>query len=155
LSEAFHKLHGFLREERDDLKNLNIKWYIWKEFVKDLAQAKNWNKGMPTLAFKNKWRDILFILQKYVTCEGKYGIYFYYHLQLLIHFIKCRELNMSFYLLKSLKNMALIIQHSTKSLERSLFHFGLVKILVEAILQEKNNNWVQFLVRNNFVEALA
>jgi hypothetical protein len=110
---------------------------------------------MPTSTFKKKWRDILFILHKYVTCEGRYGLVFYYHLRLLMHFIKGNELDMSFYLLNSLKKMALTIQHSPRSLERSLFHFGLVKILVEARLQEKNDNWGQFLVRNHFVEAPA
>jgi hypothetical protein len=35
----------------------------------------------------------------------------------------------------------------------SLYHFGLVKILVENKLQKKNHSWTWFLVWNQFVEA--
>jgi hypothetical protein len=121
-------------------QNQKVKRELWKEFLKDHVKVENWNKGMPTLVFKKKWRDILFILQKYVTCEGRYGLVFYYHLRLLMHFIKGNEIDMPFYLLNSLKKMALTIQRISRSLERSLFHFGLVKILVEARLQEQNDN---------------
>jgi hypothetical protein len=49
--------------------------------------------------------------------------------------------------------MVVTILCSPRSLERNLFHFGLAKILVEAIFQEKNDNWVEFLVRNHFIKA--
>jgi hypothetical protein len=64
---------------------------------------------MHTSAFKKKWRDIFFILQKYVTCEGRYGLVFYYHLILLMNFVKCYELDMLFSLMNSLKKMDLAI----------------------------------------------
>jgi hypothetical protein len=79
---------------------------------------------MPTSAFKKKWHDILFILQKYVTCEGRYGLVFYYHLRLLMNFVKGYELDMPFYLMNNLKKMDLSIQRNPKSLEGSLFHLG-------------------------------
>jgi hypothetical protein len=63
--------------------------------------------------------DILFILQKYVTREGKYKLVFYYHLKFLMNFVKGNELDMSFYLLNNLKKMVLSIQCIPKSLERS------------------------------------
>jgi hypothetical protein len=80
---------------------------------------------------------MLFILQKYVTCEGRYGLVFYYHLRLLMNFVKGYELDMPFYLMSSLKKMASTIQRNPRFVEGSLFHFGLIKMLVEARLQEK------------------
>jgi hypothetical protein len=51
--------------------------------------------------------------------------------------------------------MARGIQRNPRNFERSLYHFGLVKILVENKLQKKNDNWIEFLVWNQFVEALV
>jgi hypothetical protein len=38
-------------------------------------------------------------------------------------------------------------------LERSLFHFGLVKIIGEAKLQNQNDSWKNFFLWNHFIEA--
>jgi len=70
-----------------------------------------------------------------------------------MNFFKGYELDMHFYLLKSLKKMVLSIQSSRMRLERSFFHFVLVNILVEARLKEKNYDWEQFLILNCFVKA--
>jgi hypothetical protein len=100
-----------------------------------------------------KWHDMLFILHKYVTYEGRYGLVFYYHLILLMNFVKGYELDMPFYLMSSLNKMDSTIQHNPRSLEGSLFHFGLIKMLVEERLQEYNDNWEQFLIHNHYIEA--
>jgi hypothetical protein len=39
-----------------------MKGDLWKEFLKDLEQALNWNKGIPQKVSKNKWRDNLYII---------------------------------------------------------------------------------------------
>jgi hypothetical protein len=91
----------------------------------------NWNKGISVFAFKNKWRTIIFILQKYVTCKGRYGLVFYYYIFLIINLFKGYELDMLFYLLHSLNKMALNIQQNPRSMEKSLYNYGLVQMLVE------------------------
>jgi hypothetical protein len=129
-------------------KNQRITTNEWKKFLVNLEKTVNWNKGILVAAIKSKWRNILFILQKHVTCEGRYGLVFYYHLCLLLHFEKGYEINMPFYLLNSLKKMALTIQKSSRNVEQSLYHYGLVKILIIAKLQQLDDTWDDFLVRN-------
>jgi hypothetical protein len=134
-------------------KNQRIVIDEWKKFLVNHEKAVNWNKGIHVVEIKSKWRNIMFILQKHVTCEGRYGLVFYYHLRLLLHFVKGYEINMSFYLLSSLKKMVLTIYKSSRNVERSLYHYGLIKLLIVAKLQQLDDTWDDFLLRNRFLET--
>jgi hypothetical protein len=63
------------------------------------------DRGMPVTALKSRWHDLLAIVKQFVTCEGRYGLVFLYHLRLLMNFIDF-PLNMPHYLLRSLYKMA-------------------------------------------------
>lgn len=65
---------------------------------------------------------------------------FVYHFRLLMH-IKGHAINLPYFLLNDLKKMASSIQHSPRNLDRSLYHHGLVKILIETKLHQQNDNW--------------
>jgi len=52
---------------------------------------------------------------------------------------------MPFYMLHSLKKMVLSIQQNPRNMEQSLFHYGLVNILVEAKWKEQEDTWVDFV----------
>jgi hypothetical protein len=41
------------------------------------------DKGMPISMLKPRWHDLLIVVKQFVTCEGRYGLVFLYHLQLL------------------------------------------------------------------------
>ena len=84
----------------------------WKKFLVNPEKDVNWHKWIPMTALK---RDILFILQNYVTCEGKYELVFFYHLCLLMHFEKDHHISFPYYLLKNLNKMAFNIQCSHKN----------------------------------------
>jgi hypothetical protein len=57
------------------------------------------DKGMPVTALKSRWHDLLAIIKQFVTCEGRYGLVFLYHLRLLMSFIDF-PLNMPYFLLQ-------------------------------------------------------
>jgi hypothetical protein len=59
-------------------------------------------KGTPIVLFKPRWHGLLLILKQFVTCEGRYGLVFLYHVRLLMVFLGF-GLNMPFYLLRSLQ----------------------------------------------------
>jgi hypothetical protein len=59
------------------------------------------DRGMPLTTLKPRWHDLLAIVKQFVTCEGRYGLVFLYHLRLLMNFIGY-PLNMPHYLLRSL-----------------------------------------------------
>ena len=61
---------------------------------------------IPSTTLKNKWRNMLLIIQKFVTCEGRFGCMFVYHARLLMNFLKDGEINLPYFLLNSLKKMS-------------------------------------------------
>ena len=78
---------------------------------------------------------MLLILQKIITCEGRFGTFYVYHIRLMMHFLE-EEFNLPFFLLHSLKKMASSVQKRVKFLETTLYHHGLVKILIEYHLRK-------------------
>ena len=54
-------------------------------------------KGIPSSTLKNKWRNMLLILQKFITCEGRFGTLYVYHIRLMMNFLD-EEINLSFFL---------------------------------------------------------
>jgi hypothetical protein len=62
-------------------------------------------KGVPISTLKPRWHDILIMVKQFVTCEGRYGLVFLYHLQLLMNFMGY-PLNMPHYFLRSIYKMA-------------------------------------------------
>lgn len=118
-----------------------------------------WKKGIPILALKNKWRIFLFILQKFITYEEKYDITLIYHIQILMHFLKGKEIHFPYYFLNSLIKMAfniwrnsINIYSNSINIYRALYHFGLIKILIEAKFKFRNDNQRHFLIKKHFIE---
>ena len=107
-------------------------------------------KGIPSTALKSKWRNMLLILQKIITCEGRFGTMYDYHIRLLMNSLEDGEINLPLFLLNSLKRMASNVQKRVQILETTLHHHGLVKILIEFHLNNIGDNWEDFLVRNHF-----
>lgn len=110
-------------------------------------------KGIPHSALKNKWSSMLLILQKFIICKGRFGSMYAYHIRLLMNFIENGTLNLPFFLLNSLRRMATNIKKKVESIETTLYHHGLVKILVEFHLRSVGDTWEDFLVRNLFQDA--
>jgi hypothetical protein len=86
-------------------------------------------KGIPISFLKPRWHSLILILKQFITCEGRYGLVFLYHIRLLMLFIGF-ELNMSFYLLMSLYKMSKCYKRQSMNSLSSLFHHGLIKILL-------------------------
>ena len=143
---------GFLRHGERWFKNREFHNESWKKILKSPGMDVTvFKKGIPSSALKNKWRNILLILQKFITCEGRYGTFYVYHIRLIMHFLE-EELNFPYFLLQSLKKMASCVQRRVQFLETTLYHHGLVKILIEHHLAKTKDTWDNFLVRNHFEE---
>ena len=91
------------------------------------------------------------IIKQFITCEGRFGTLYVYHIRLMMHFLD-EEINFPFFLLHSLKIMASNVQKRVQFLETTLYYHGLVKILIEHHLRKMGDNWEEFLVRNHFEE---
>ena len=53
--------------------------------------------------------------------------------------------NFPYYLVQSMTKMSLAIKKGLNNISRSLFHHGLVRILVERELSKQNRSWDDFL----------
>jgi hypothetical protein len=108
------------------------------------------NRGLPVKMLKPRWYDLLMIIKQFVTCEGRYGFVFLFHLRLLMVFMGF-ELSMPHYLHRSLFKMAK--KYKRSQADTSLFHVGLIKMLVVYELGLRRDSWHDFLNRNGFEES--
>jgi hypothetical protein len=108
------------------------------------------NRGLPAKMLKPRWYDLLMIVKQFVTCEGRYGFVFLFHLRLLMVFMGF-ELSMPHYLHRSLFKMAK--KYKRSQADTSLFHVGLIKMLIVYELGLRRDSWHNFLNRNGFEES--
>jgi hypothetical protein len=109
-----------------------------------------WKKDIPRSYLEEKWQALLKMIQVYITCEGRYGRTMLYHFRLLLHFTGKKPLNMPFYLLKSLTKMASKVQAKPQKASSSLFHHGLIKLIVLEELNKRNKTWDYLLFWGEF-----
>jgi hypothetical protein len=107
---------------------------------------------MPIQLFKTRWHGLLLVIKQFITCEGRYGLVFLFHIRLLMIFLGFK-LNFPFYLLKSLRKMSKFYQRQNPNPESSMFHHGLIHILVNAQLLNTRDTWQNFLFRNGFIPS--
>jgi hypothetical protein len=119
----------------------------WSLFVTS-RKIECCDKGILVSLLKVRWHGLLAVLKQFITCEGRYGLVFLYHVRLLMHFIGF-HLNMSFYLLRSLYKMSK--RYKKQNLDSSLFHHGLIKLLLVHHLKTLGDDWDGFVARNGFV----
>jgi hypothetical protein len=115
------------------------------QLLKPQYRNTKWTEGTSRAWLEPQWAQVLIILQRYLTCEGRYTILFPCHARLLLHFTGTL-LNVPFFLLKSLKGMAEQVQRVSE-FRGSLFHFGLVKILITCALSKKQESWDLFAAK--------
>lgn len=106
--------------------------------------------GIPVSSLEEKWTSLLLIIQKFITCERRFGSMYMYHIKLLMNFLENQTINLPYFLLSSLKKMPTTVQKNLDDIEHHLYHHGLVKILIEKQLKERKDTWEQLLIRNFF-----
>jgi hypothetical protein len=104
-------------------KNYRVKDVPWTLLFRSRT-VKSCNRGLPAKMLKPRWYDLLMILKQFITCEGRYGFVFLFHLRLLMVFMGF-ELNMPYYLHRSIFKMAK--RYKRNQADMSLFHVGLIK----------------------------
>jgi hypothetical protein len=108
------------------------------------------DRGLPAKMLKPRWYDLLMIIKQFVTCEGRYGFVFLFHLRLLMVFMGF-ELSLPHYLHQSLFKMAK--RYKRSQADTSLFHVGLIKMIFVLELGLRRDSWHEFLSRNGFEES--
>ena len=99
--------------------------------------------GVPVRFLKPEWRAYYKILVRYVSYDGRFSHLHLYHLILLLA-LQGFKLNLPFYLWQSLKKMSQAVR-SFSNPDRSIFHHGLIKIIVQHQLSVNGKSWDSFL----------
>ena len=145
------KLNVELISEATEIRNEGEHWFKKSPFEFDSQRyllpnvIPNWSKGIPIQNFRKEWIEPLRILQSYVTCEGRYSFVFKYHFRFLQHLVGVSKMNLPFFFLKSLQKMASKIKEQDDHTSQSLFHHGLIKLIITTVLQHEGRNWDFFL----------
>jgi hypothetical protein len=108
-----------------------------KYLFKPEYQANELSKSMPRSQLIEQFDRLLKIIQRYFTCEGRFNTLYQYHIRFLLHFIGKVEMNVPYYLLRSIGKMLDRIQAKSKDVDSSLFHSGLIRMLVSKELGKK------------------
>jgi hypothetical protein len=75
---------------------------------------------------------------------------YHYHIIILLHFTGKVEMNIPYYLLRIIGKMSYWIQAKSKDVDSSLFHSGLIIMLVSEELGKKEISWEHFPVTSHF-----
>jgi hypothetical protein len=126
-----------------------------KYFLKTEHQASDLSKGVPRNQLIENFDRILKIIQRYFTCEGRFNTLYEYHIRLLLHFTGKIKMNIPYYLLRIIGKMLDRIQSKSKDVDTSIFHSGLIRILVSEELGKKDISWEHFVVASHFKLDIA
>jgi hypothetical protein len=126
-------------------KNLEFRPYLKPEF-----QDIIWKKDIPSSHLERKWKTLLKSIQLYIIAKGRYDRVMLYHFKIMDHFTGKTPLNMPFYFHKSLIKMCNRVQAEPDIIQNTLFHFGLVKMIVVEQLKKKERTWEHFVFWEGF-----
>jgi hypothetical protein len=123
-------------------KTKHFKDKSWAPFISSLRVAAiNWKKGIPRSWLIYPWDELAYLIHKFITCEGRFSIIYLYHIKLLQHLKGDCEINMPYFLLQILSKMAKVVQKQGKNTEKSLYHYGFIKMIIIYELQKKILTW--------------
>jgi hypothetical protein len=126
-------------------KSMNLNATFSKEFLKPECQGDNLSKGVPRSHLVEGFDKMLRVIQRYFTCEGRFNMIYQYHIRLLLHFTGKDLMNIPFYLFRSMGKMADRVQAKSKAVDTSVFHSGLIRMLVMEELKKRNIAWEKFI----------
>jgi hypothetical protein len=123
---------------------LNISFY--HEFFKPKFRNIDFGATIPREIILENHSNLFRVIQRFLSCAGRFTSVYQYHITLLMHFIGRKPLELPYYLFISLRNMDEIIQVSKDQGEPSLFHFLLINVLVLEELIKRNLDWKVFFM---------
>ena len=121
-----------------------------KEFIKQEHSDIDLTNSIPRNFMKDNYAKLLMIIPNCFTCEGRFHMVYSYHLRLLLHSVGKRSLELHFYLYRSLGKMSDKVQIKIKGNETSLFHYGLINLLVLEELRRLDRDWTSFLFMSGY-----
>ena len=107
-------------------KSMTLNASFSKVFLKPEHQGDNLYKGVTRSHFIEGF-DMLKVIQRYLTYEGRFNMIYQYHIRLLLNFINKDLMNLPFYLFRSIGKMADRAQSMSNAMDASVFLSGLIR----------------------------
>ena len=107
-------------------------------------------KGVHIQKFKPEWIEPIKILQSYITCEGRFAFVLKYHFRFLQHLGHEAKMNLPLFFFKSLQKISGRVKEHPDHTKQSVFHHGLIKLVISTVLQKKDKTWDYFLFCSGF-----
>ena len=126
----------------------------WTLYINKSRKECNWVNGVARSWLKSPWDEIAYHVQKYVTCEGRFSFVFLYYIRILQHLNQEKLMDMPYYLLHNLKKISMQVRKN-KNKERSMYHHGFIKMLVEYELNQREQSWNIFLWENGLIPEIG
>ena len=82
--------------------------------------------------------------------EGPFATVFRYHLRFLLHINGSSNMNLPYYLLKSIEKMISGVKNHPEHSSHSVFHHGLIRILINYEMGKTGRSWQQFIFWSGF-----
>jgi hypothetical protein len=130
-------------------KSMTLDAAYAKYFLKPKYEVDNISKGVPRNHLIEQFDKILRIIQRYFTCEGSFNTLYQYHIRLLLHFTRKIEMNIPYYFLRSIGKMLDKVQSKSKDVDTSIFHYGLIRMLVSEEMGKKDISWQHFIIASH------
>jgi hypothetical protein len=103
-------------------KSMNLNATFSKVFLKPECQGDNLSKGVPRSHLVEGFDNMLRLIQRYFTCDGRFNMIYQYNIRLLLHFTGKDLMNIPFYLFRSMGKMVDRVQAKSKAMDTSGFH---------------------------------
>ena len=120
-SEVVSAVMEIPRGEERWFKNFRFEMQPCKIFLKPEFIDTDLNKVVPRSYVKDAFSNLLYNIQRYFTCEGRYHKVYTYHFKLLLHFTGIISLDLAFFLFWSLAKMADKVQMKNQACETLYF----------------------------------
>ena len=121
-----------------------------EEFLKQEHRGADMKNVIPRGYMKENYAKLLLEFQKNFTREGRFHMVYSYHFRLLLHFIGKKPLDLPFFLFRSLGKISDKVQAKDEGSETSIFHHGLIKLLVLEEFKNLNIDWASFLFLSGY-----
>jgi hypothetical protein len=95
-------------------------------------------RGVQLSSLPPPWPEVARFIKHYLTCEGRYQVVYQHDFLLLSHLRHNRRVNIPYYLLGCLKNMA-HYSRKAKDPTQSLTHHRLVQLLINRGFEQQNH----------------
>jgi hypothetical protein len=129
-------------------KGVGINKEMCQQFLTSDHQHLDRKKGIPKNYIKEEYLPMITNLQRFFTYEGRYDVTFIYHLRLLLHFEGGSEIDFPYFLWMSLNKMVRGVKSISKIEKTSIYHQGLIKMLVLHELRKQRISWKTLITQH-------